>query len=389
MAVLEERKIKSGTSYKVTWYVKGVRQKPLTTTVKSEAEQWKRLIELHKGDLNSAARDLQKVKRTGPTVAEVYEHWLERHRGTPYTKQNYQSYWENHLSAPLGSLPVTMVTADDIRAIVRTMEEKERAPKTIRNVVGSLSPILSHAVTYNWLTANPWDDKLLPRAKTLKVERDQFLSLAEVDLIISGLTSPDPYRIMLATGLRPSELCALDVADVYLDAQQPNIRVTKAIKQDRVKGDYIGEPKSERSIRTVGLPPSAAQTLRAYVEGRGPAEPLFTQATGPGKAAERVRLRRKRFYQSWQRQVNKLRRPIPGKSPLLTKKPDLYSLRHTHASLMLDAGMEIWQLSRHLGHSSVTVTEKHYAHLKPDAHYAAAQFAEKAFSPTPTLAVIE
>lgn len=389
MAVIQERKNKTGSSFKVTWYQQGVRQKPVTVPTRAEAEQWKRLIELHKGDQNAAGRDLAKVKRTGPTVADVYEHWLERHRGTPYTKQSYQSYWENHLSPALGTLPVSMVTADDIRSIVRTMEEKKRAPKTIRNVVGSLSPILSHAVTYNWITASPWDDRLLPRARTLKVERDQFLSLDEVDLIISGLSAPDPYRIMLATGLRPSELCALDVSDAYLDARQPSIRVTKAIKQDLVNGDYIGEPKSSRSIRTVGLPPSATEVLKAHVAGRGPAEPLFTQASGPGKNAERVRLRRKRLYQSWQRRVNKLRKPVEGAAPALNKKPDLYSLRHTHASLMLDAGMEIWQLSRHLGHSSVTVTEKHYAHLKPDAHYAAAAFAEKAFSPGPAMQAVE
>lgn len=379
MASLQERQNKSGTSYRVIWRDDGV-QKVATFKAEDRALRWKQLVELVGGDEAEADRRLAQKMSDGPKLSEVFEHWIERHRGTPYTKQNYRSYWTTHLGPALGQIPVDQIRSDDIRAMVTALEEKKRAPKTIRNVVGVLSPILSHAVKYGWLEATPWDDALLPRAKKLKVERDQFLSLQEVELIISRLRNPGPYRVMLATGLRPSELCALDVSDVNLDAKQPSIRVTKAVKQDRVNGDYIGEPKSERSVRTVGLPPSATETLRSLVEGRSPSEPLFTQASGPKPDAEQVRLRRKRLYQTWQRRVEKLRQPrkdANGKmiQPALTKKPDLYSLRHTHASLMLDAGMEIWQLSRHLGHSSVSVTEKHYAHLKPDAHYAAAQFA--------------
>lgn len=391
MAVIEERQNKTGPpSYRVTWYKRGRRQPPITLKSRREAEDWKRLIEMHKGDQDAAGRDLARVKHTGPTLDEVFRHWLERHSGTRYTQQNYESYWRIHLSPAVGAYPVSALVADDIRAIVTTLDDKGRAPKTIRNVVGVLSPVLAHAVKLGWIDASPWDDALLPRGKKLKAERDQFLSLQEAELIISGLRNPTPYRIMLATGLRPQELCALDVADVNLSAQQPSIRVTKAIKQDRVNGDYIGEPKSLRSVRTVGLPPSAVEALRPLVEGRAPGEPLFTQATGPGKDAGRVRLRRKRFYQTWQRRVEKLRKPgvdtdgqpIP---PELTKKPDLYSLRHTHASLMLDAGMSIWQLSRHMGHASVSVTEEVYAHLMPDAHYQSASLAEKALAGRPSL----
>jgi integrase len=47
-----------------------------------------------------------------------------------------------------------------------------------------------------------------------------------------------------------------------------------------------------------------------------------------------------------------------------------HDLRHTFASRYLANGGDIFKLSRILGHSSVAVTEKTYAHLKPDAHAA-------------------
>lgn len=63
----------------------------------------------------------------------------------------------------------------------------------------------------------------------------------------------------------------------------------------------------------------------------------------------------------------------------LAKKPTLYALRHTHASLMLAAGMETWKLAAHLGHDE-TMTRKVYGHLMPDAQFEAASYAAKALS---------
>lgn len=380
MAVIEERKNKAGHSYKVTWYSKGVRQKPITLKSRKEAEEWKRLIELHKGDQDAAAGALAKVRHTGPTMTDIFEHWIERRNVTPYTRQNYESYWRNHIGPAMGHYPVTAVTTDDIRALVKTMADKGLAPKTIRNNVGILSPVLSHAVKYSWLESSPYDDELLPANRMQTAERDKFLSRDEIELILGGFTDPTPYRVMLATGMRPGELCALDVSDAYLHDRQPSIRVNKAVKQDRVHGDYIGEPKSEKSVRTIGIPPSVVALLEPLATGRPPSAPLFTQADGPGKNPKRVRLRRKRMYQTWQRQVGKLREA--GK---LSKNPNLYSLRHTHASMMIGAGMQMWPLSRHLGHSSVTTTETHYLHLMPEAVYQVASYAETFTGQAPEL----
>src|SRR5690625_2388188 len=74
---------------------------------------------------------------------------------------------------------------------------------------------------------------------------------------------------------------------------------------------------------------------------------------------------------------------------LLAKNPALYSLRHTHASLMLDQRMSLWSLSRHMGHASQAITEQVYAHLMPDAHYQAAEYAERAIGEMPAARQIE
>lgn len=386
MATIQRRENIKGTSFRVVWRDDG-QQKVATFKSEDKAERWKYLVEKVGGSEAEADRHLAKTMDTGPTLTAVYDHYMARHRGTPKTVQEYASYWRNHIDSAMGDMPVGQMRADDIRTLVATMESKGRAPKTINNVGGFLGQLLKHAVAYEWITASPWDAKLLPKNKSLKPERDHFLTRTEAALIIDAMTShQDAAKVLLATGMRPGELCALDVGDVDLDADQPVLRINKAVKQDSAKGDYIGPPKSDRSIRSIGLPPSAVETLRTWVAGKRDNEPLFTQAAGPGKDAQQVRLRRKRIYQTWQRTVEKLRehgKDEDGNAtpPALSKKPALYALRHTHASLMLAAGMQIWQLSRHLGHASVSITETTYAHLMPDAHYQSASFAAKALDP--------
>ncbi|GAB3192223.1 tyrosine-type recombinase/integrase [Nesterenkonia suensis] len=368
MASIERRTNTTGsTTYRVIWYMDGIKQPPMTYQTEEDALRWKRAVETTKGDADKAALMLERANTETPTLVSASDHYLERLRGAPYTKQTYQSYMRNHIGPALGGLPCDTITDDDVRNLIGRMEDKSLSVKMIRNVCGYLTGVLDHAVERGWATSNPYNHKMLPEAEP-REERDMFLTLSEAEAIIDRARPGhrDPMRLMLATGLRPGELRALLVEDVNLTARQPSVRVTKAMKQNRESGDYVGTPKSKKSVRSVGLPPSAVDTLRPYVEGRSPIDSLFLGSTGKRIDGSTLRA-------SWRAAVAQARKD--GK---LTKTPSLYSLRHTHASLMLDAGMSIFQLSRHMGHGSVTVTEDVYAHLMPDAQYQAASFAAKA-----------
>lgn len=375
MARIEERETKTGTSYRVVWYTKGKRQPPLTTRSKDKAEQWKRLIELHKGDQQAAARDLAKVKSQTPTLRDVALHHMERLRTERFTVQTYDSYLRTHIGPTLGSIPVDLITDDDVRRFIKKLESK-LAVKTIHNICGFLSGVLSHAVKQGYIASSPYHHSMLPKAGPVE-DHDKFMTRDEAQRIIKNIHSDlhrDIAGFLLSTGLRPAEMRALQVRDVNLEAQQPVVRVTKAMKQDRKTGDYIGPPKSPRSVRTVGLPPSTTGMLADHVKNREGSSPLFAGTDGQ-------HLKREIVNWHWNQAVKR--------TPKLDRKPGLYALRHTHASLMLDAGMSIWELSRHMGHSSVSITERTYAHLMPDAHYKSAAFAAKALGEAEVAGQIE
>ena len=65
---------------------------------------------------------------------------------------------------------------------------------------------------------------------------------------------------------------------------------------------------------------------------------------------------------------------------LIGDAPRVHDIRHTHASWLVASGMQIFALSRRLGHESVTTTMDRYSHLLPDAMFEASQITQKALS---------
>lgn len=369
MASVETRTGPRGTSYKVVWYDADGRKRSKTWTDRSDAEIWRTLIESVRGDEAKAVQALARQASAAMTVQAVSDHRLGLLRSTAFSRQTYESYMRNHIGPAIGDWPVDTVTEDDCRRFVLGLERKGLSPKYIGNICGWLTSVFKHADARGWRAGNPMKPEMLPAVlRTDADEADMFLTKDEAYAIIEQMPKrhQDPARLMLATGLRPAEMRALTVGDVWLDQEQPVVRVTKAIKQDRAKGSYVGPPKSARAVRSIGVSPSAADMLRAHVEGRRSTERLFPDANGSW-------LPESTYYQAFTAGVARAR-----KDGVLDKNPSPYSLRHTHASLMLAQGMDLWALSRHMGHASQAITENVYAHLMPDAHYRAAVYAANA-----------
>jgi len=152
---------------------------------------------------------------------------------------------------------------------------------------------------------------------------------------------------------------ALTPGDLDLDGVTPVVRVTRAWKKGKT-GVYLGSPKTRRSRRTVALPPQIVPDLRALAAGKAASDRLFTSVEGKRVSGQHFNAR------VWH--------PALAKSGL-TKRPRVHDLRHSHASLMIAAGMDLLQLQHRLGHESLKTTGDTYGHLMPDAHARGSAFA--------------
>lgn len=374
MASIRERSRTDGSAvYAVLWRdVDTGKQTSYNLDSRTEAERFKRLLEASGNSLTQTERILEKIVIGGPTVAENMERHIEMlTRAGPDQIKRYQNAVKNYFGGRLGKLPVAAVEHEDVVLWVKDMQAKKYkgkplSAKTIGNHHGLLSASMETAIRLRRRTDNPCKGVQLPRDESIK-EKMYFMTAQESLAVV--LAHPARYQPLMAflrgTGARFGEATALLSGDFQLDVQQPTVRIEKAWKRDADDRFYIGPPKTPKSRRTISLSPSLVATLRPLVESAGPDGLVFTTTYGGP-------IRHSTFYEFWEGALAKLGYGASG------ERPRIHDMRHTHASLMLGAGMSPFELSRRLGHESIQTTVDRYSHLVPDAQFRAAEMAEKA-----------
>lgn len=376
MASIRERKKADGSiAYAVLWRDSDTgKQTSYNLQSKGEAERFKRLVEANGNSLNAVERILEKVVVGGPTVAENMARHVEMlTRAGPDQIKRYERAIINHFSGRLGKLPVAAVEHEDVVLWVKEMQAKTYkgkplSAKTIANQHGLLSASMETAVRLRRRGDNPCKGIQLPADDSIK-EKMHFMTAAESLAVV--MAHPIRYQPLVAflraTGARFGEATALLGADFQLDVEQPTVRIEKAWKRDKNDRFYVGPPKTKKSRRSISLPPSLVRMLRPHVEAAGPEGLVFTTSYGGP-------IRHSTFYEFWDAALTSLGYPSPKDG----ERPRIHDMRHTHASLMLGSGMSPFELSRRLGHESISTTIDRYSHLVPDAQFRAAEMAERA-----------
>ncbi|WP_103061553.1 tyrosine-type recombinase/integrase [Actinomyces qiguomingii] len=344
---------------------------------RAAAESFCDLVSALGGPAALAALDAADAEREVPTLRVWFSAYLERvgTYATPGTVAGYRSQYRRYLDGPLGSLLLTQITRQVVVAWVGAMRATQARPrtqgaasrplssKTIREAQRLLSQCLKTAVEEGLIQANPAQGVRVP-SDDVKGASTTFLTRDELGLLIDAV---DPYwrplvSFLAGTGTRFGEATALQVADLDLTAAPPTARICRAWKKGD-KGVYLGGTKGA-TTRTIALPRPLARQLGDMTAGR-PAEALvFTSRNG-------ARIQSQHFStRVWRPALARAREAG------LTKTPRVHDLRHTHASLLLGAGVPIIAVQRRLGHKSITTTVDTYGHLTPDAYAAATDAAE-------------
>lgn len=222
-------------------------------------------------------------------------------------------------------------------------------------IVRALRQVLSAAVRWKLIRENPARDAGANPAPP-REEVAFFASLADVDRLAVELGrnhGPVKHRreavygpivvFGVETGLRPSELFALERRDIDRPAKVVRIRRTL------VDGELKEYGKTEGSRRDVPLTARAIAALDAL-----PAQ-MTTMLLFPSRAGGHVDL------DNWRRREWRPALEAAGLDTSLTP----YAMRHTYASFSLDAGVSIFELARIMG-SSVKVIDATYGHLVRD-----------------------
>jgi integrase len=284
--------------------------------------------------------------------------WLKALHGSlkASTIAFYTDNLERHVLPLLGTRSVRSLTRADCRQLVAVSRGKGLAVNTVKGIARTLSVVLSQAVEDDKLPANPAlrMGRYLRRGDEAPAEIHPLSSDEAAHLVaVAAEHFPrwQPWILCaLRTGLRLGELLGLQWGDVDWNGR------FLVIQRNIVKG-VLTSPKSHQR-RRVDMSAQLAQTLLAWRRAqrehwlkKGENVPLWVFPSRTGTALE-------------ERNVRHVFTRLLEKAEL--RQIRIHDLRHTMASLLLQAGAPITYVSQQLGHADAAITLRVYAHYLPD-----------------------
>lgn len=297
------------------------------------------------------------------------------------TLMTYRGLWRRHIGETFDPWPVGQVTRHQVEQWVARLRTTETEPsararaknpkklpdylstKTIANLHGLLSSVLSLQVERGVIDRNPAYRVRLP-VKYNKREPMFLNTRQRVELLANTPREWQTFvALLMATGIRWGEATALTATDLDLEATPATVRIERAWKRDS-NGFHLGPPKSKKSRRTITLPEQLIPDLTTIAD-QHPDGLLFEGPNGG-------RLRSEWFtYHVWNPAT---------KAAHINPKPRIHDLRHTHASMLLGAGVPIHIIQYRMGHESIETTVNVYGHLTPEAGRIAAEATQLAMA---------
>ncbi len=279
------------------------------------------------------------------TFGEYTNAWLDTRTDLkPKTRHQYNSLLALHVLPTWRTVPLGKITFEELSQWIARLTAAGLGPSGIRQAVFVTSAVLDHAVRSERIRANPARGLKLPRPQ----RRDHvFLTHEQVHDLASASGSYRVFVLLLAyTGLRWGEATALRVCDIDLVRRRVDVRRAHADVGGHI---VLGTPKSHQA-RTVPVPRFLVTELSELMTGKKPDDLVFI--TTGGHLLRLPNWRREVFFSARSRAA-------------ISARFRVHDLRHTAASLMIQAGYPPKMLQEIMGHASITTTLDLYGHLYP------------------------
>lgn len=291
----------------------------------------------------------------GVTYGEVYDMWLplykETVKGSTYSKTKIN--FEHHVLPYFGKVPINKITPTKCQTYANSLAPELVNYKAIYN---SASRVYEYAYKIGLTNqANPFKRVIMPKQRKGK-DKTPFLEKDELEAVLEafrqdGNTKWHAYfRLLAYTGMRRGEALALTWPDI--DCKNNTVRINKTLSIDYDGTPCITNTKTSASERTIEIDPETLSILLAYRKTySGKIDSIYVF---PGD---------KGGFTSLSKPRHNLVRTIKkhGLKPIT-----VHSFRHTHCSLLFDAGWNIKDVQERLGHSDIKTTMDIYAHVTED-----------------------
>ncbi len=295
------------------------------------------------------------------TFGELAAVWLRDYKPgiSITTRTMYKRVLDTHLLPELAVYKLKDLKPHHLQTIINRMAESGKAESTMRKVKLTAAQILQIAMDNDILYRNVFSKVNVPDVPAAK---RRPLTDEEVKLVVdthTGHRMGVPVLLLLYCGLRRGELLALTWNDI--DLKNKTVTVNKAAVFD-VNITLMQTPKSAAGVRTVPLPDNVLEAVSA---ARKAAQSTMVCPATDGRIMSASALTK-----AWSSYLHYLNIKAGGRDASRTR-PKLsvidnltpHMFRHTYATILYNAGVDVKSAQRFLGHADINVTLKIYTHL--------------------------
>ena len=348
---VEDYTTKKGKLYRSRITINGKRYTKAGFTTKRDANAW--IDRLKKSKIEGTLAD-----PNGITFSAYAKHFIDHQHGLEHkrkTIEGYESILSYRLLPYFKNKRIRSITTTDVNIFLDSLAKEGLAVKTKRNIRNVLNGIMVLAVQENVIGFNPLTK--IPVFRETKKENRRALTGEEVHQLLHALDAyyekkknyksvnmliyPYVY-LAIYTGARRGELCALTWDDI--DVEKCTVSINKSINEHL----DIEVPKTTNAYRVNVIPKDVMAKLLPFKDSK--CNKVFHTCTGeyikPSNIARAFR------------NILKF-----GSLPHIR----LHELRHTLATLALQAGVPITDISKQLGHASISTTLDFYSHASNES----------------------
>lgn len=327
------------------------------------------------------------------TVNDMYALWSQLKRGLKdNTFQNYRYLYDAFVKPSLGKKRLSSLVKSDVKRFYNTLaDERGLTISTIDSVHTVLHQILDMAVDDAIIRVNPSSNVLKELKLThARPDKRRALSAVEEQRFLGFLRSSEQYRhwypvfaLLLGTGLRVGEAVGLRWCDVDFDANVIDVNHTLVYYRHAVNGCYcnVHTPKTRNGVRRVPMLGTVKEALHLEKQRQtdsgitctksidGYTDFIFVNRFGDPQHQGTLNKALRRII----RDYNELELARRTEPKVFLPHFSCHILRHTFATRMCEAGVNIKVMQEVLGHADVSTTLNIYAD-------ATAEFQQAVFS---------
>ena len=378
MNITEYKKKNGATVYRASVYlgVDKLTGKKARTTVTANTKKGVKIKAREAVNAFAANGYSVKEKPTITTYRELVALWWESYKNTikPNSQQSMEGIVRLHILPVFGDYRLDKLTTPIIQQQVNKWADKankgEKGAYANYSFLNNINRrILQYGVTMQVIQHNPARDVIIPRKQQNKEHKVKFFSNQELKQFLGYLDNLDLsnyenffdyvlYKTLLASGCRIGEALALEWSDI--DLKKGIISISKTLNRYQ----ETNTPKSKAGLREIDIDKATVSLLKEYKKR----QQIQAWQLGRSESIVFTPFTTKYAYACL------LRKRLQGHFKAASV-PDIsfHGFRHTHATIMLYAGIEAKDLQYRLGHSNISMTLNTYVHATKEGAKKASQ----------------